>query len=69
MPTKSEEISFSTKHEGHIVDITQQVQKAVTKSDLNDGIACVFVSGATGAVTIGQAVSKRYDLPARAQVA
>jgi len=51
MPTKSQEIGFSTKHEGHIVDITQQVQRAVSKSGLNDGMACVFVPGATGAVT------------------
>ena len=51
MPTVTEEIAFSTKNEGHIVDITQQVQKAVLKSNLKDGIACVFVPGATGAVT------------------
>lgn len=51
MPTVSQEISFSTKHEGHIVDITSQVQKAVSKSGIRDGIACVFVPGATGAVT------------------
>ena len=51
MPTKSQEITFSTKHEGHIVNITQQVQKAVSGSHLNDGMACVFVPGATGAIT------------------
>ena len=51
MPTASQEITFSTKHEGHIVDITQHVQKAVTSSRLNNGMACVFVPGATGAVT------------------
>jgi secondary thiamine-phosphate synthase enzyme len=47
----SEKISFKTKREGDIVDITSHVQKAVGKSQLKDGIACVFVPGATGAIT------------------
>lgn len=51
MTTVSEEIEFKTTREGDIVDITGYVQKAVSKSNLNDGIACVFVPGATGAVT------------------
>ena len=51
MATESKEINFNTRHEGDIVDITGQVQKAVKKSRLTDGIACVFVPGATGAVT------------------
>ena len=51
MATESEKIEFATKREGDIVDITSQVQSAVAKSRLNDGIACVFVPGATGAVT------------------
>jgi secondary thiamine-phosphate synthase enzyme len=51
MVTVTHEVNFITKHEGHIVDITQQVQKAISGSQLNDGIACVFVPGATGAIT------------------
>ena len=51
MATESEKIDFATKREGDIVDITSQVQGAVAKSRLNNGIACVFVPGATGAVT------------------
>ena len=51
MAAVNEEITFDTKHEGDIVDITGYVQKAVKKSRLKDGIACVFVPGATGAVT------------------
>lgn len=47
----SEKISFRTKSEGDIVDITSRVQKAVSKSNLRDGIACIFVPGATGAIT------------------
>jgi len=51
MTTVSEEINFDTKREGDIVDITGYVQMAVKKSHLKNGIACVFVPGATGAVT------------------
>jgi secondary thiamine-phosphate synthase enzyme len=51
MVTATERISFNTKCEGDIVDITQNVEKAIKKSGLSDGIACVFVPGATGALT------------------
>ncbi|UCG68091.1 MAG: YjbQ family protein [Thermoplasmata archaeon] len=51
MATISDEINFNTKHEGDMVDITGYVQKSVKKSHLKDGIVCVFVPGATGAVT------------------
>ena len=51
MTTESEEINFNTKQEGDIVDITGYVQRAVQKSRLTNGIACVFVPGATGAIT------------------
>lgn len=51
MVCQNEEINFNTKREGDIVDITGYVQKVVQKSKLSNGIACVFVPGATGAVT------------------
>jgi secondary thiamine-phosphate synthase enzyme len=51
MVTVSDEINFATKREGDIVDITNYVQKAISKSGLSKGIACVFVPGATGAIT------------------
>ncbi len=51
MATKSQKININTKCEGDIVNITPFVQKAVSKSKLKSGIACVFVPGATGAVT------------------
>ena len=51
MAIVSEEITVNTKHEGDIVDITGHVQRAVAKSRLDDGLACVFVPGATGALT------------------
>lgn len=45
--------SFSLKTSGKddIHDITRQVQCEVSASDIEDGIACVFVVGSTGAVT------------------
>jgi secondary thiamine-phosphate synthase enzyme len=65
MTIKNEEVNINTRYEGDIVDITQQVQKAVSKSSLSDGIACVFVPGATGAVTtIEYESGLLQDLPA-----
>jgi secondary thiamine-phosphate synthase enzyme len=46
-----EEIPIKTKGEEDIVDITGEVAHAVKNSKLRDGMACVFVSGSTGAVT------------------
>ena len=45
--------SFSLKTSGRddIHDITQQVRQQVSESGMMDGIACVFVSGSTAAVT------------------
>jgi secondary thiamine-phosphate synthase enzyme len=51
MTSIMEEINIKTKQEGDIVDITSMVQKIVKKSGLKNGIACVFVPGATGAIT------------------
>jgi secondary thiamine-phosphate synthase enzyme len=51
MATATERIDFITRDEGDIIDLTGKVQKAVKKSPLTNGIACVFVPGATGALT------------------
>ena len=42
---------ISTKGENDILDISRDVAKAIADSGLKDGIACVFVSGSTGAIT------------------
>jgi len=34
-----------------VIDITSEVQGAVSKGEVQTGLACVFVSGSTGAVT------------------
>lgn len=47
----SETISVSTKGETDIINITDNVSKIVEKSGIKNGIGCVFVPGATGAIT------------------
>ncbi len=45
------EITFNTPGEIEVIDITHDVSKIVSDSGLKNGIACVFVPGATGAIT------------------
>ena len=45
------ELHFSTKGFNEIRDITPDVQKAVSKTGLRDGVAHLFVSGSTAALT------------------
>lgn len=47
----SKQISLNTEGEGDIIDITRIVSEAVNESGLNNGLATVFVPGATGALT------------------
>jgi secondary thiamine-phosphate synthase enzyme len=47
----SKQISFPTKSEGDILDITKKVSEAVAETKLQNGIVTVFVTGATGALT------------------
>jgi len=51
MGVYSDEINIKTDGEVDVVDITGEIQNIVDKSKLNDGIACIFVSGSTGAIT------------------
>jgi secondary thiamine-phosphate synthase enzyme len=44
-------IEVRSRAENDLVDVTKEVQKAVQDSGFKDGIAIVFVSGSTGAVT------------------
>ena len=46
-----DEITIHTEGETDIVDITSDIQKTVNKSNLTEGIACIFISGSTGAIT------------------
>ena len=46
-----DEISIQTNGEVDIVDITNDIQKTVSKSKIKNGIVCVFVKGSTGTIT------------------
>jgi secondary thiamine-phosphate synthase enzyme len=46
----TEYIKLSTKGNIDIIDITDELQKILIQSKVNDGILIVFVPGATGAV-------------------
>ncbi len=45
-----EELRFSTKGEIDLIDITAEVERIVEESGIKNGIALVFVPGATGAI-------------------
>lgn len=51
MTVASETIGLKTSAKDEIVDITSKVQEAVSRSNVKDGLACVFVVGSTAAVT------------------
>ena len=51
MTVKTGRFDIKTGEQGDMVDITAQVQHCVSKSGLEDGIALVFCTGATGAIS------------------
>ncbi|MEM0467262.1 MAG: secondary thiamine-phosphate synthase enzyme YjbQ [Candidatus Thermoplasmatota archaeon] len=51
MKLKSDTISFETRGENHIIDITQKIEECIEKSTIKNGIVCIFVPGSTGALT------------------
>jgi secondary thiamine-phosphate synthase enzyme len=51
MKTKIDRIHIDTLGGVQIIDITNHVQELLTKSNLNDGLATVFVPGSTASVT------------------
>lgn len=51
MATALETVSVRTEAEDEVVDITREVQEAVSGSGVANGLACVFVAGSTAALT------------------
>ncbi len=51
LTVKTKQISFHTRGEGDILDITSRVAEVVAESKLENGIVTVFVPGSTGALT------------------
>lgn len=45
------EIRVKTKGEVQVVDLTREVAERVRASGVRDGLACVFVTGSTAAIT------------------
>ncbi|MFW9807188.1 MAG: secondary thiamine-phosphate synthase enzyme YjbQ [Candidatus Thorarchaeota archaeon] len=51
MSTHHENISFQTRGDCDMIDITHLVEKAVGKSEMKTGICTVFCTGSTGSIT------------------
>jgi secondary thiamine-phosphate synthase enzyme len=51
MTIKTEHITMDTTAGVQVIDITGEVRKLLTKSDLQEGLATVFVPGSTATVT------------------
>ncbi|HEC88907.1 MAG TPA: YjbQ family protein [Thermoplasmata archaeon] len=59
-----ESIVFETMGEMHIIDITDEVQRVVSRSGIEEGIVNIFCPGSTGAITtIEYEDGLLYDLP------
>lgn len=57
-------ISIASKGENDIIDITEDVQKIVSSSGLNEGICLVFVAGSTGTLsTMEYENGLKHDVP------
>ncbi len=51
MTVTTKQISIRTRGEGDLLDITDEVSRAVLETELKNGVAIVFVNGSTGALT------------------
>lgn len=51
MQIATQSIDISTRGHTDIIDITQEVQRLLTQSELREGSVTVFISGSTAAVT------------------
>jgi len=51
MPIHTAELSFPTRGEVDLVDITDRIKQVVADSGIRDGLVTTFVPGATGAIT------------------
>lgn len=51
MAVETYSIEVETEGFADVIDITSEVQDAVSKYEIQTGLVCVFVAGSTGAVT------------------
>lgn len=52
MAVETAKIELNTKGGSDIIDITPMVSEKLKKSKIDSGIACIFITGSTAAVTI-----------------
>jgi len=65
MGVYGKDFEIETKGEDDILDISEEVADLIVESGMVEGIACVFVSGSTGAITtIEYEPGLLEDLPA-----
>jgi secondary thiamine-phosphate synthase enzyme len=64
MTVYNSKIKIATKYENDIINITDKVQKIVSKSNLEEGICNIFVPGSTGTIsTIEYEPGLKHDFP------
>ncbi len=51
MSVHTSELSFSTRGDGHVIDLTHDLQRAVGEAGIEDGQVSAFVRGSTAALT------------------
>lgn len=51
MAVETHELTFSSKGFNDIIDITDEVESVIKKSNIRDGIVLVFVNGSTAGIT------------------
>lgn len=49
--TKTKKIQIKTKGNNHVVNITEEVQRAVSKTGIKEGVVTVFNVGSTAGIT------------------
>lgn len=65
MPISTKSISFESKGENDMVDITAKVAETIRSGNIKDGIVTIFVVGSTAAVTtIEYEPGLKKDFPA-----
>ena len=52
MTVHSGQLRFSTRGDGDVIDLSEGVQSVVAQSEVEEGLASVFVPGSTAAVTL-----------------
>jgi len=61
---KTDKIKIKTKANGHMVDITKEIQKKLEKTNLSSGIVNIFIVGSTAAIsTVEFEIGLQKDIP------